>query len=791
MSDDQIETLTSPGHLAVYHGAFGPMKTRVKAFPIIGFDTEDDTRGVPLSFAFHDGNKSFYTKSADRAIDYIYNYPDTAIFMAHNLEYDIGNLFKHCDYRYIKEMVYASRLLKVSLIGTSHFFLNTSSFFAGSLAKMGKIVGLKKLDGDSLNKEYNIRDAEIVQVFGARFQERLNARGVNLGLSIGQIAMNIFRTNFLRKKQRTYNSGRCLDAYYGGRVELFYKGALPGPIYVSDINSSYPDVMRRYEYPDTSYMEDSSIYSHAFGVGCFTVRVPDNLFVPVLPVHSESGRLFFPKGIVKGWWTYAEVRHALAHGCEIVAEHAGEGTNRGCRPFVEFIDTHYDERQAWKRRGKLNPSDVEAAFEDLTLKLTMNNLYGKFGQHKDASKMTRVKLSPNELKKIGAHIEHKRGPFYAYRMPREKPPRTANYMWAAYVTSYARISLHEKLQAVHDAGGVLLYCDTDSVMFTGEKACNALQYGDSLGLMSLEKFDYAIFRASKGYLLCNEVQRNFHYSKGKIFRGGCELAAGIPRRFVSASLLMPGPRTYEIKKVACKGVPTHLARDFILKGMASVLKPMRLKEAEIRLNAEGNKHRDSAFFKDIGVNVWREVNKWMRSVYIKRSGDEGITYPVDAADIPDLEEKAFGTSAPIDLHGARILEMPKKEDAFRSMVIPPDWFSDGETDIEEEEHKYFSSQEIHFLKREECLELNPGDLWFSGEVMEQKIGKFGRYYILFLKEYLGKKVARKNILAAITEKYFLRFGADQKIYRKRVDFFLLEKYLGENHPLKVRVKILP
>ena len=337
MRDNEILTLTSPGHLAVHHGVFGPMKPKIVSYPIIGFDTEDDTKGLPLSFAFHDGNNSFYTRDADKAIDFIYDYPDTAIFMAHNLEYDIGNLFKHCNWRYIKEMVYASRLLKVSLIGTSHYFLNTSSFFAGSLAKMGKIVGIKKLEGDPLNREYNIRDAEIVQVFGSKFQARLNARGVNMGLSIGQISMNIFRTNFLKHKQRTYNSKRCLESYYGGRVELFYKGAVPGPIYVSDINSSYPDVMRRYEYPDTSFIEDSSIYSHEFGVGCFTVKVPEGLFIPVLPVHSESHRLFFPKGIIKGWWTYAEVRYAMELGCEILAEHAGEGTKKGCRPFVDFI----------------------------------------------------------------------------------------------------------------------------------------------------------------------------------------------------------------------------------------------------------------------------------------------------------------------------------------------------------------------------------------------------------------------------------------------------------------------
>lgn len=750
----------TPANLRMFHGTLSPSKPNINPVRIIGFDSEDDTRGQPLSFAFHDGESSFYTRHAEEAIDFIYNYPDRAVFCAHNLEYDIGNLFKACDFRYVKEMTYASKLLRVSLFGSKHTFLNSSSFFAGSLAKMGDLIGLPKLEGDSLSETYAIRDAQIVQVFMDKMQTRLNQQGVNLGLSIGQLAMAVFRANHLPKKQRSYNSPNCLKAYYGGRVEMFFKGVVQGPILVADINSSYPDVMYRHEYPDTSVIEASSIYSHVFGIGHFKIKVPENCFVPPLPYRSESGRLFFPTGILEGWWTYAEVRFAVEKcGCEILAEYEGEGCRRSVRPFVSFIGETYDARQAMKKRKERNPKDSEAVFEDLFLKLMMNNLYGKFAQHKDGNKMTRVKLSPGALRRLDAAIESKIGPFYSYRVPRKKPPKTANYMWGVYVTSYARLSLLEKIMAVHAKGGKLLYCDTDSIMFTGEAARDALRFGDSLGLMSLETYDLGIYRASKGYLMCEHV----------------------------TSRIADRRKEYKIKKVACKGVPTHYAHDFILKGMAKFLKPMRLKEAEVRLHASANAKKDDAFFHDIGVNVWRDVEKQMRSVYIKRKGERGVTRPVDVSEIPLQESKAFGvpSSWENELGDEIVLPPPAKSDSFRNVQVPADWFSAKiERDIAD---AFFDAQDIAFLKREECLELNAGDAWFRGEILDRRLGRYGRYYAVRLFEYMGKNVRKKNIIAGVPEIFFKKFSADFIFMKKSVVFFLEKKYLGKT-ALKIRVE---
>ena len=245
---------------AEHFGAFQKLDLKPQERNIVAFDTEDDSKGRPLAFSFYDGGrvlktKSFYTRKAEEAVEFIYNYPVESIFVSHNLEYDLPNLFKYCDFMYVDEIIKAPLMMQVTLIGTKHVMMNSLSYFKGNVANMGKLVGLKKLEGkkkNALNKAYAIRDAEIVYRYMTMFQKRLVTQlGVALGLSIGSIAMQVYRSRFMdRNEQATYNNPQLVsDSYYGGRVEVFYRGITKSKVYVTDINSSYPNVMKNYSYP--------------------------------------------------------------------------------------------------------------------------------------------------------------------------------------------------------------------------------------------------------------------------------------------------------------------------------------------------------------------------------------------------------------------------------------------------------------------------------------------------------------------------------------------------------------
>ena len=744
--------------LTQFQGSFSAIEAKLKKMPIIGMDSEDDSKGTPTLFTFYgdfikDAKKQYWTKSWEDAIDFILeDVIEPTIFVAHNLEYDIGNFFKGQDFILIEEMIYASKLLKVTIYGVSHYFINSSCFFPGPLKDMAKYVGLKKLDGSALDINYGCEDAKIVYTFMKGFQDIVvDEFGVNLGLSIGQMAMNTYRRHYMngKEKQITYNSPLCLEAYYGGRTEIFYRGTVEN-VKVMDINSSYPFQMKELPYPDTSNIENSSIDTHEFGVGVFKVFVPI-MHVPPLPFRGNSGRLYFPTGIFIGAWTYAEVRYAQSLGVVILEEYEGEGTNNGVHPFSEYMEDFYDKRIIAKREND--------KFRDLLLKLWMNNLYGKWNQRNPGDLLTRDKIP---FYKIEKYIEHpdfktrKIGPFYSYTIPKIEPPKTANFMWGTYVTSYARIHLHRGLQGVVDNGFTLIYCDTDSVMYFGGDVNSTppLPISNKLGDWDIESFDLGVFRVPKGYLLCNKIK---------------------------------GSKDYEIVKVACKGVPTHHAYDFIVKGMASFQKPMRFKEALISLHSEAHKN-DEEFLKDIGINVWQDVSKEMRSLDIKRKGKKGITYPVDAGEIPELEKNAETTDINIEeeLKNDFQIKKPVYKNNFENTIIPAGWFD--KTGIKPDVIKFHLSQKIHLLRTVECEGFEKGAIWFGGFVLSDSEVRKGRvYYRIFINNFKGQKMGVKFI-GEIDKKILTDILGDEKILGKYVELKLGTNYISSGS-IDLRVKI--
>lgn len=733
--------------LKTHTSSFSTIESKLKEYPIIAFDTEDDSKGTPLLFSFYGDfpAKEFVTKHWEEALDFIYEVEDTSIFVAHNLEYDVANLFKQSDYLMVDKMLYASSLLKVDLYGTKHFMLNTHSFFKGSLAKMGEFVGVEKLEGDALSEAYVIQDAKIAYTFTKMFQEKLVKEvGVNLSVTIGKMAMDTYRrSHMIKKKQITYNSPNCLKAYYGGRVEIFKKG-ITKDIKVTDINSAYPFVMKEYDYPDTASIEPSSIKTHKYGIGRFDMYVPPDTFLPVLPYKSPDKRLFFPVGNFSGWWTYQEVRYAIEMGATIVKEYEGEGTNRGCRPFESFIDTYYEKRQECKTRLQKNPDDTQATFDSLFYKFWLNNLYGKWCQHKDGVEMTRDKwpdFKLDKLRETPGFKETKIGCFYNYTVPKTELPKTANFMWGIYVTSYARIYLHKGLQAVHNSGHSLLYCDTDSVMYSANNDSVPFNITNNLGDWDIEKFDLGIFRQAKGYLLCDKENSD-----------------------------------YIIKKVACKGVPTNYAYDFIVDGMAKIMKPYRMKEALIRINAKANKGNDE-FLKDIGENVWHDVAKEMKSIYVKRKGDI-ITYPVTLDEMYELEQNTYLAERSIDKelkkNGINIKNNRSKNN-FENTVVPDGYFV--KVGKGRAKPRLLLSQKIFTLRSEQCLELNKGQIWFKGDVLQNRTTKNGKkLYHLFITHYKGTKLTA-NFWGTIPVKFLEGYGLTENMLNKTLAIKMSSIYL--------------
>jgi DNA polymerase family B len=741
-----------------FSGAFDRLSVVAKERNIVAFDTEDDTRGKPMAFAFHDGGKHiensvFYTTSAKEAVEFIYNYPTKSFFVSHNLEYDLGNLFKHCDFVNVEEIVKAPLMLQVTLIGTEHVLMNSLSYFKGSLRDMGKLIGCHKLEGDAqsqLNPAYVKRDAEIVFLYMTMFQKRLvQDFGIPLSLSIGSIAMNSYRSRFMEGNvQATYNHPLLVDeGYYGGRVEVFHRGIVRRKIYIFDINSSYPNVMRNFAYPDTNFLEKSKLATHKFGVGHFKVTVPPDIYVPCLPLKSTSGRLFFPVGDFTGFWTYQEIRKAVSQGARVLKEYDGVGTNAECHPFREFVDFFYTQRQKCKKDLAENPKNLEARFESEFLKNIMNNLYGKFCQHKPKSKLCRKPQSEYLIQeRLGNFKEKKIGSFWEYVQEEGHPPKTANYLWGIYTTAYARLELLRHFEAVQAAGGELIYGDTDSIMCMGPADDPAgsrpfditkLPVSDALGDLSCETYDMGIFRQAKGYLLLSHT----------------------------SSSLKSREAEYTVKKVACKGVATTHAYEFIIEGAVTrahhMKRPMRFKEALVSTNAKANKTR---ILDEIGFNIWRDVPKSMRAIDVKRTGGWGKTYPVLAADIETLEENATMTAEDWTKRLSVPVHREKHEDHFSKVQIPEGWFKEtGLPKTDAPKRKKF------FIRRTDLRAVHPGMIWFSGDVERSTEVRGRKCLEIILCAYFGEFFTHRAIVALLPLNTLkILIANEKKVLGKRI-----------------------
>ena len=616
------------------------------------FDYEDDGKGNPTFVDFYDGEThhgfEFYNNkhSGDDLLHFIVSHlrDKNIVLFAHNLQYDINHLCEQIGWHIVNDMTFAggsnlirAKILQIpSLMDEGLELWDSTNYFAGKLSQMGDMVGIKKGDYFEASKDWNDlknycrTDCEILWEFLNRFQNMMiDQLQIPIKVTIGGMAMNVFRTHFLHESVLACSRDICLDAYYGGRTEVFYQGQVDEEICVSDVNSMYPYVMT-WHYPDTRFLETSTIDTHEFGVGKFLVYVPENTLLPVLPVKDEDKGLWFPTGKFEGTWTYHEVRHAIEHGAKVLKEYSGSiGTNRSRPFFKDYVETFYSKRLKAKER--------QDPFEVSFWKLFMNNLYGKWCQHIDPERISSFKdegFKEEFVRKIGK--------LYLFRGVNEDVGQNTNYMWGAYVTSYARIYLHGILHKVHQAGHQLLYCDTDSVMYAKKNETIPYTISKELGDLDEEYFVGGEFITSKGYYLFDKPK---YYSYGFRIPNRGELPERIESRGTCTDTEILGTNTPEIGesykrgiylgqdnegfkiqhyKLASKGVSTEHGLKFHLEGLAVVRKPMKMK---------------TSLRKEQKPNVWVDEEKRQISDYIKRERTKsGATRPIPYQEIKPRKE---------------------------------------------------------------------------------------------------------------------------------------------------------
>jgi hypothetical protein len=538
------------------------------------FDTEDDSDGNPLMVDFYDGKRHTFfdlrnNEGQDAATMFILEMKHD-ILIAHNLEYDLVNIFKNSFFGFIDELVYSARLITAKI--GELVLMDSYNWCMMPLKAMGKIVGIEKGDLEASKEDwdefvkYNQKDTEILYKFCCLFQDRINALSLNLRPTIARMAMDLWRSKYQKMKVPQNSSIYVLNSYYGGRTEAFFIGDLEGDIRVADVRSMYPTAMRNNPFPYGFVKKTKDWTKVKFGIIHCQVEIPEDIEFPPLPIHSR-GKLMFPVGIIDGWWTFFELRYALDYGVKLSAVYEAYGTNEECHPFDDYIDSTYGYRQEARKEGD--------DFGVMLWKLFMNCLYGKYGQHKKGvilkSEVTEADLEIYELKGLC-------GEFKILEEKDDNISPTSNYIWAAYVTAYARVYLHKAFRTCADAGHKVFYADTDSIFYVHNDPFNPespFKIGTELGQFEEDKFVRAEVSTLKAYKLTK--------ADGK-------------------------------EKLACKGVPQKYMAEFLAEGFVDIVKPMRMREGMRR---------------EKGLNVWGTITKKMQSVYDKREVlESGETKPI-------------------------------------------------------------------------------------------------------------------------------------------------------------------
>jgi len=348
-----------------------------------------------------------------------------------------------------------------------------------------------------LLEEYNEGDCTILYQALRRFEEELLELGGSLAYTIASTAMRLFRSRFLRHDIEIGDAVNkaARAAYVASRVEVFRRESGPGRGY--DINSSFPHSMSS-PLPGNPIRTGKALnLGGRLYLADVKVTVPKS-YLPPLPVRHADGRIFFPVGSWRQWYTSDDLELLLAEGGRIdKVFHSIE-----FEPFTDLADyvkVIYGLRETEKDE-----------FRRLVYKYLLNSLYGKFAERETKEYMVINPERTDTLDSDGKPLLRMISPG-VFLGEQEVNNSHSHVPIAAFITARSRALLFRYLKAATSRGRVW-YCDTDSIYTDIRMATTT-----GLGGLKLEYcYDSATFLAPKLYALEGAVKGGEGKPKGKV-----------------------------------------------------------------------------------------------------------------------------------------------------------------------------------------------------------------------------------------------------------------------------------
>lgn len=277
--------------------------------------------------------------------------------------------------------------------------------------------------------------------------------------------------------------------YYGGRCECLAPGSYNEDLTYLDINSAYAYAMQ-HQHPigteyEFKYYKSPPIIPYAF----YTVECES---YGALCYKDRTGLHFDWKGERRIYHTTGwELKAGMETGRIKNVTHLEQKFFAENQTFEKFINHFWAERQRWKKGTPQN----------LFAKLIMNASYGKMASNPQEYD-TFVLFDPQIAKFVtdnGWEPRGELGPHLVCSRPIEEDMmRFYNVATGASITGFVRAMLMRAISQVDNP----IYCDTDSLIFTGD---HSLNFGDELGQWKIEGlFSEGHFAGKKLYAVKNK-----------------------------------------------------------------------------------------------------------------------------------------------------------------------------------------------------------------------------------------------------------------------------------------------
>lgn len=374
--------------------------------------------------------------------------------------------------------------------------VDTLNYFQGSLESIGEAIGISKLAMPELSgtvqewDTYCRRDVRVMSTAFQGFRRLVETESLgNFQTTLASQAFAAYRHRYMPHKILIHDNESVSKAeresYYGGRSECFRLGNIREKLYYLDVNSLYPTVMSKHEYPvkyeRQLYRPSVTELTNQMRTYAVVARVTIEATEPCYPVRHD-GRLVFPVGTIEGYYTSPEIQLAIDRG-ELVSVRWAALYERA-NIFSDYVREMFALRQRY-------PKDVNPTF-NYCIKTLMNALYGKFGQNgnqwdevKDEYEFftgTLLFMDPdtNKVRKLRRRLG------VVQEFMRRGESRNSFPAIAAHVTAYGRAYMLELFQKV--GWDNVYYTDTDSLITNeeGYQILKGLIHPTELGRLALE-----------------------------------------------------------------------------------------------------------------------------------------------------------------------------------------------------------------------------------------------------------------------------------------------------------------